>query len=399
MRKNAIVVVIDRLGAGYLGPYGNTWLETPAMNRLASQSFVFDNMIAGAPDLSRACYAYWQGQNAVNAGDTLTADLPRLLVGAGVDATLLTDDDDIAAHPLTDGFTELHNVALPFFQQQAADEVEQTHMANLFTSGIDWLSRATSPFLLWIHARGMAGPWDAPPEFRNALADEEDPEPPTFVEPPSLTLGEDPDPDELLGYTHAYAGQVSLLDTCMDALAAAMEEMPVEGETMFVFTSPRGYPLGEHGAVGDCETALYNELLHCPFMVRMPGNTGGSCRSSQLVQPADLHATLCDWFEVSGAPSSTSGVSVLPTICQGEPVKREFVCSTAGEEVAIRTPAWHLRRSGEQFNLFAKPDDRWEVNDVADRCPQEVEELAQVIEKVQQDETPQLPGHLTNPQR
>jgi len=399
VHKNAIVVVIDRLGAGYLGPYGNTWLDTPALNRLASDSFVFDNMIAGAPDLSEACYAYWQGQNAAAGGDLLTADLPRLLVDAGVDATLLTDDDDIAAHPLTDGFTELHNVALPYFQQQQAQEIEQTHMANLFTSGIDWLRRANSPFLLWIHARGMAGPWDAPQAFRNAMADEEDPVPPGFVQPPSLQLGDDPDPDELLGYVQAYAGQVSLLDMCMSALLTALEETPVDGETLFCFTSPRGYPLGEHGAVGDCETALYSELLHCPLMVRTPGLTGASCRSGHLVQPADLHATLCDWFEVSAASTLKAGASLLPTIESGTTPRRDFVCATAGDETAIRTPAWHLRRNGDDYHLFAKPDDRWEVNDVADRCPQEVEELAAAIKKIQQAQQPELSEQLINPQR
>ena len=39
---NAICLVIDRLHAGYVGAYGNTWIETPAMNRLASQSFLLD---------------------------------------------------------------------------------------------------------------------------------------------------------------------------------------------------------------------------------------------------------------------------------------------------------------------------------------------------------------------
>ena len=34
---------------------------------------------------------------------------------------------------------------------------------------------------------------------------------------------------------------------------------------------------------------------------------------------------------------------------------------------ALRTPGWYLRLAAAP-ELFAKPDDRWEVNDVADRC-------------------------------
>ncbi len=37
---NAICIIVDRLQAGYLGPYGNTWIDTPSFDRLASQSFL-----------------------------------------------------------------------------------------------------------------------------------------------------------------------------------------------------------------------------------------------------------------------------------------------------------------------------------------------------------------------
>ena len=43
---------------------------------------------------------------------------------------------------------------------------------------------------------------------------------------------------------------------------------------------------------------------------------------------------------------------------------------------AIRTPAWYLRHAAEP-ELYAKPDDRWEVNDVADRC----DEVVGLLEK------------------
>ena len=43
-------------------------------------------------------------------------------------------------------------------------------------------------------------------------------------------------------------------------------------------------------------------------------------------------------------------------------------------EIAIRTPAWFLR-GVETPELFAKPDDRWEVNNVAQRCMEVVEGL------------------------
>ena len=61
---NAICLVIDRLHAGYVGAYGNTWIETSAMNRLASQSFLLDQAVVDSPDLDRLYRSYWQGWHA-----------------------------------------------------------------------------------------------------------------------------------------------------------------------------------------------------------------------------------------------------------------------------------------------------------------------------------------------
>ncbi|MCX7425208.1 MAG: hypothetical protein NTW96_06230, partial [Planctomycetia bacterium] len=44
-----------------------------------------------------------------------------------------------------------------------------------------------------------------------------------------------------------------------------------------------------------------------------------------------------------------------------------LLLGSLGAETAIRTPAWYMRLT-DPPELFVKPDDRWEVNDVADRC-------------------------------
>jgi len=52
LEQNAIVLVIDRLGPGMMGPYGNTWLDTPHLNRLASESLLFEYALADSPALA-----------------------------------------------------------------------------------------------------------------------------------------------------------------------------------------------------------------------------------------------------------------------------------------------------------------------------------------------------------
>ena len=57
------------------------------------------------------------------------------------------------------------------------------------------------------------------------------------------------------------------------------------------------------------------------------------------------------------------------------PWRRDRLCVVGhGAQRAIRTPAWYLRAGG-QPQLFVKPDDRWEINDVVSRCPDIVDGL------------------------
>jgi len=82
---NAICLVIDRLRAGCLGAYGNSWIETPATDRLAAESFVFDQALVDTPRLDLLYRSYWQGWPALTARQPQgRPTLPALLAEAGV---------------------------------------------------------------------------------------------------------------------------------------------------------------------------------------------------------------------------------------------------------------------------------------------------------------------------
>jgi hypothetical protein len=76
---------------------------------------------------------------------------------------------------------------------------------------------------------------------------------------------------------------------------------------------------------------------------------------------------------------------------------RQFVIATNDDgSRAIRTPAWmliqrasdpeQLARTGGagDVELYLKPDDRWEANEIADRCPDVVVELLAVLDRVRE---------------
>lgn len=382
--RNVIVVVIDRLGAGYLGPYGNTWVETPGFNRLASESVLFEHSIADTPAVEGAYRSWWLGTHAMcDASAAGVPELPRAAVEAGVLSTLLTDDSQLSRHPLAHGFTQVIHLTSSSAREPVA-RVEESQLGQFFAAAMEWLSGASSPFLLWLHARGMGGAWDAPRDFRERFADDEDPLPPDFVDPPDRALGSDLDADALWGATQAFAGQVLLLDTCLGALLDALEHFPFGKQTLLALTSPRGFPLGEHGYLGPCGDQLFGEVLHTPLLLRFPNRAGACQRVHALIQPGDLYCTLADWLGL--ARHRPDWGRSLSELVEGEVNwRRECACSLGAAERSIRTPAWFLRQGpGGRAELYAKPDDRWEVNEVAGRCQDVVEQLAAALDQFHQ---------------
>jgi arylsulfatase A-like enzyme len=246
--------------------------------------------------------------------------------------------------------------------------------------------------MLWLHARGPAGVWDAPLELRTQHRDDEAPDYPPHVVPPQAVLPYDADPDLRTALRWDYAAQVNVLDRCVEALWQQLEESGQAESTWVLLTSPRGYPLGEHSRLGFGRPShpadpacLHEELLHVPLVILPPGARHTAERRSDLVQPADVCATLCSALGLSLSDTGRSGRDLLRDADDGDASPREAICLAVGDERAIRTPAWFLRwwevtgnaveGSPGLAELYVKPDDRWEVSDVADRVPAVIEPL------------------------
>ncbi len=384
MTASAIIFVVDRLGAGFLGPYGNTWVETQSCNRLASEGLLCEFALSDSLSLDSVYRSYWTGRHPMDSRPAENT-LPDAAAKQGVETILLTDEPQVAGHPLAAGFFE-KILLTETGSIEAAKEIEETQIARLTQAAMEVIARQREPFLLWIHSRGMSASWDAPQEYRHAFRDEDDPQPGDFVAPPHIKMSGSFDADELLRYVHAYAGQVTVTDLCLGALLDAAAEHRLAKSTLFAFTSPRGYPLGEHGQVGPVEDSLYGEVLNVPLFIRLPQAAGALLRTQELIQPADLQELLLSQI----VPGS---FSLLRNIVEGRDYPpREIACAAASGERAIRTPAWFLRQvqgnsteeKEHRISLFAKPDDRWEVNEISSRAGEVTEELLAALDAFHQ---------------
>jgi arylsulfatase A-like enzyme len=389
--KSTLCLVVDRWHFGYVGAYGNTWVPTPELDRLAARGFVFDQALIDTPDLERLYRAWWQGWPAIRRREPPEdwPSLARQLAGLGVHTALLTDEPLLAQRPLAEDFAE---VVLweSASEARVAETIEETHTARCFAQMVDWLEKAPRPFWLWCHWTGFGGPWDGPLELRESFREEGDPPAYAGSQPPEKHWQSPPDPDELLAYSFAYAGQAMVLDACLGGLATFLAESGLEKEVLWVLLGARGYPLGEHGRVGPCDEALYSELVQVPWIMVYPDGLGATARSQALVEPADLWATLLSWWGLPADPAAPTAYDLTPIVREEVLSVRDRICLVhpAGQQ-AIRTPAWYLRTTEsleeeKGWELYVKPDDRWEVNNVADRCPEVAEALKQAFEQTGQ---------------
>ncbi|HEY4310626.1 MAG TPA: sulfatase-like hydrolase/transferase [Pirellulales bacterium] len=390
---NIISLVIDRLHVGYLGCYGNSWIGTSSFDRLSADSFVFDQALIHSPDLAQQ-YRHLTALGVAAGGATTAAAGPSLigaLRASGMSTALISDDSVVAAGPWAAEFDEVIPVDVQR-SSQPAEDIEHTNLAKLFAVVGSWLEDAPEPFCLWVHCGSLGFSWDAPLALRQRFAEEDEPVVPLAADVPARRLPEGYDPDELLAVTQAYSGQISLLDLCLGVLLDELEPSSLADRTLLSLLSARGFPLGEHRRVGAVDDALYAELVHVPWMIRLPASFGANDRSPALVQPADLRPTLLDALGLPIGERLSEGASLLP-ILRGEATAvhdRAFVAGRDGER-ALRTPAWYLRVGNYappvvgnhrelQAELYVKPDDHIEVNDVADRCPEVLELLTEVLD-------------------
>jgi arylsulfatase A-like enzyme len=403
-RHNILVASIDGLRASSLGAYGNTAFATPSLDKFAADSFLLDACFAPAMDLQGVYRALWRSLHPLRpmTSGAHLEDLPQYLASRGYVSSLITDDSDLPAFS-TGEFTEITGggAAAEHNAEARVSELTETAMAHLFAVACQSVLSQTrgAPRLIWLHSKGMYGPWDAPLEMQQSLLDEGDPPPVETVVPPDLTMGKADDPDAVFQYSCAYAAQVMVLDECWKALMAAVDSVRSEDGWIIILIGARGFPLGEHGRIGGKDPRLYGEQLHVPWLIRFPNGLGRLGRSGALTSHFDLFPTIAAWLDQTSPAilANVDGMDVSPLARSARAQWRDALFSASATSRSIRTAGWCLRQdvpfgeieaasstdrpSGE---LFVRPDDRWEANDVAKLCTDTVETLTEAIADARQ---------------
>jgi arylsulfatase A-like enzyme len=163
------------------------------------------------------------------------------------------------------------------------------------------------PLFLYVHLLYAHAPYEPPPGFRGALADE------------ARAAG-------LLDSRRiAYEEEILGMDALIGELFQGLRERSRPGQLVLHVVADHGEAFGEHGQK-DHGTTLYNELLRIPWIVLAPGVAGGR-RVPEVVSSVDVFPTILEQAGVEPEPD-LPGRSVVPLLrgeaYEARPVLSEF---------------------------------------------------------------------------
>jgi hypothetical protein len=368
---NAIVLVANGLRLDYIGCYGNDWVQTPNLDQLAAEGVVFDQHFADQPNAAGAqrawqtgCYRLPRATALEDAACQEPASLFPLLAAEGV-GTFLVSDDKVDSHPAPSGGWQ-HIRLTESTTSRDELRVGLAQALDHLGSCRQWLLRLDLGVLL--------PPWNTPDEFQSCYSttgQEQDngEEPSSFSKEVEAT--EDVAYEEL---QNRYAAAVTHLDALVGHVLAEVEERGLLNNGLVLVTADHGQKLGEDAARPGSRLSLHEELIHIPLLLRLPRKAEAGRRIAAFTQSVDLLPTLVEAFSVR-LPAA-HGQSLLPLATGQRNEIRAYACAglRTGEAIewSLRIPQWAflLPLSSPSYDalaeseLYVKPDDRWEVNNV-----------------------------------
>ncbi|MBI4803539.1 MAG: sulfatase [Elusimicrobia bacterium] len=179
-----------------------------------------------------------------------------------------------------------------------------------------------------------------------------------------------------------YDAGIAYADRFVGALLAKLDELGLAGNTVVILTSEHGEELADHGSFDRFgQRNLYEEAIRVPLIVKNPRIALKGARIPAQAQLIDIMPTVLELLAVP-VNKEAQGVSLVPLIAGGKPEKdfNRFVYSEAGfHKWAVRAGEWKLIYESGKYELFDLVNDRSETENLAEKNPAVVYELAQEL--------------------
>ncbi|MFW6371719.1 MAG: sulfatase [Bacteroidota bacterium] len=445
MKPNIVLIVADDLGWRDLNCYGNKLVETPVLDKLASNGIRFTNAYSSCTVCSPTRAALMTGKNPVSVN--ITKVLPREdevaeerkkekqrpLLEPENNKYLELDEITIAEQmkkagyitasigkwhlggeghmPENQGFDVSKaggDLGLPpsYYYPYTSDKPYKIPNLEVGTDSLYLTDRLTKeavqfisgnhdkPFFLYLPYYSIHTPW----EGRDDLVKK-------YEEKIKNN------PDSIVRYAH-YMAMIECLDQNVGKVLEALDNHGLNKNTLVIFTSDNGglvsrtgnniwgahnYPL--RGGKSNC----YEGGIRVPAMIAWDGKIEGGQVSDEIIISSDFYPTIC---EITGVeiPKDLEGVSLTPFLLNGQPVKREtlfwhYPHYTKTKPVSVmRDGDFKLLKYYEdnRLELYNLKEDIGETNDLSIQMPEKTKELHEKLNLWLKNNDARLP--LPNPE-
>ncbi len=322
-----------------LGAYGNEWIATPNLDRLAAEGVTFDRHFARHPDPLGGRVDWW-GAESPSSHQGLNGVVIR------------------ASRPAFDAPSHYYARFAEVFD--ARPESGRPPFAPLLELLPRVLDKLGDDALLWIETDRFIPPWFAPADVFEVYCDDltdgadEEAEPlAPWSDPPVGRFDRDDHTSwELLH--RSFAAAVTTFDADLGRIFDVLQAEGWDESASWVFTSDFGYPLGHHAILGPHRPWLHEEFVHIPLIVRRPGAEGAGERVWAFTQPQDV-------LTVSREQTVSAPRTHAMTVCE---IAGHREAALRTDTHALLLPLATPNDEPRDPKLYEKPNDRWELNDV-----------------------------------
>ncbi|MEL7061933.1 MAG: sulfatase [Acidobacteriota bacterium] len=382
-QPSVILVSIDTLRADRLGTYGHPRDTSPEIDAFARRAVLFEQTMAHAPSTLLSHAALFTSRWPQHHGASHIRNLPlsdRLTTLAEVFAD---------AGYATAAFHAGAQLAPEFGLEQGFevyDTVDRHRFAANVTAAFDWLDArdTTRPFFLFLHTYEVHHPYT--PDAENLARFDEGYDGPL---PDAISVdllrrinaGVVPiDAADLAHIEATYAAEIRSMDTAFGELLRGLEARDLLTDAVLALTSDHGEEMGEHGDVGWHSITLYQEMLHVPWLLKLPEDRGAGRRVETVVASIDIAPTLLDVAGVE-QPRGFNGRSVLPAL-DGPIEKRSIVAFWDEIDGTLHEALLEGRSKLHDAELYDLIDDPGEQRDLAAIEPERRDALRRRLEEL-----------------
>lgn len=343
--KRVILIVSSSLRVDALSAYGNESYRTPAIDGLASDGILFEQAISPSswsrPSVASIFSGVYPSVHRVLRDRTTMPDsfalLSEKLLTAGFVTGAIGDGYYLPRKRFSQGFNFFEMSPRPRLGQTMGEVVyalleKETDTPGITRRAIKWIEkRRDEPFFLWINYFDPQQPYAPPDQFM-----------PRQPAPASIGLVFDememirdkrlvPNQREINWIKELYGGEVRLVDQNVGRLLEWLKKHSMYDDSLVVLVSSHGEELGDRNDF-DHGHSMYNELLHVPLIIKLPGSKARQSsgrRVAQRVSTVSLYATILDLCGIEYSPKTLSAGSLSGWLLPGmaPPQESPIYCS------------------------------------------------------------------------